>query len=79
MSHQIVADALKDNDLSPQYLEVEITESAVMDNVEDAISKLTKIHSMGVHISVDDFGTGYTSIIYLRQFPVSVLKIDQTL
>jgi diguanylate cyclase (GGDEF)-like protein len=75
---QIVSDALKENNLNPKYLEVEITETAVMDNVDEAIAKLTSIHKMGVHISVDDFGTGYTSISYLRQFPVSVLKIDQT-
>ncbi len=75
---QIVADALKESKLNPKYLEVEITETAVMDNVEEAINKLTIINKMGVSISVDDFGTGYTSISYLRQFPVSVLKIDQT-
>lgn len=75
---QIVRDALTANRIDPQYLEVEITETAVMDNVDDAIAKLKSIRAMGVHISVDDFGTGYTSINYLRQYPVSVLKIDQT-
>lgn len=75
---QIVTDALKESMLDAKYLEVEITETAVMDDVEGAISKLKAIHTMGVHISVDDFGTGYTSINYLRQFPVNVLKIDQT-
>lgn len=75
---QIVADALKKHDLAPKYLEVEITETAVMDNAEETIEKLNRIHDMGVNISVDDFGTGYTSINYLRKFPVSVLKIDQT-
>jgi EAL domain-containing protein (putative c-di-GMP-specific phosphodiesterase class I) len=49
-----------------------------MENVDDAIAKLKSIKEMGVHISVDDFGTGYTSINYLRQYPISVLKIDQT-
>lgn len=75
---QIVKDALAQNNLGPEYLEVEITETAVMDNVDDAIAKLKSIREMGVHISVDDFGTGYTSINYLRQYPISVLKIDQT-
>lgn len=75
---QIVKDALEKNDLDPKYLEVEITETAVMENVEETIGKLKKIREMGVHISVDDFGTGYTSINYLRQYPISVLKIDQT-
>lgn len=75
---QIVRDALAKSKLDPKYLEVEITETAVMDNVDDAIAKLKNIREMGVHISVDDFGTGYTSINYLRQYPISVLKIDQT-
>lgn len=75
---QIITDALYEYHLEPKYLELEITETAVMDNVDIAISKLKAIHTMGVRISVDDFGTGYTSINYLRQFPVSVLKIDQT-
>ena len=75
---QIVKDALTAYQIDPKYLEVEITETAVMVNVDDAIAKLKSIRAMGVHISVDDFGTGYTSINYLRQYPVSVLKIDQT-
>jgi EAL domain-containing protein (putative c-di-GMP-specific phosphodiesterase class I) len=74
---QVVIDALQQSKLDPQYLEVEITESAVMDDVETAIDRLNVIAKMGVRISVDDFGTGYTSISYLKQFPVSILKIDQ--
>lgn len=74
---QIVADALRESNLNAKYLEIEITETAVMDNVEVAINRLKSIDAMGVRISVDDFGTGYTSISYLKQFPVSVLKIDQ--
>lgn len=74
---QLVEDVLKETNLKPQYLEVEITETAVMDNVDNATTKLRSISAMGVRISVDDFGTGYTSISYLKQFPVSVLKIDQ--
>lgn len=75
---QLVADILAETGLAPEYLELEITETAVMDNVESAISRLIEIKSMGVQISIDDFGTGYTSISYLKQFPVSVLKIDQS-
>ncbi len=74
----LVAMVLADTGLEPQYLELEITETAVMDNVEAAISRLRDIKEMGVHIAIDDFGTGYTSISYLKQFPVSVLKIDQS-
>lgn len=75
---KIVEDSLADSNLDPSQLEIEITETAVTDNVEIAINKLNTLKSMGITISVDDFGTGYTSINYLRQFPVSILKIDQT-
>lgn len=75
---QTVEDALKNSRLDPQYLEIEITETAVMDDVDEAIIKLKKIRDMGVKISMDDFGSGYTSINYLRQYPISILKIDQT-
>ena len=74
---QVIATVLKETGLEAKYLEVEITETAVMDNVDIAISRLNSIKSMGIRISVDDFGTGYTSISYLKQFPISVLKIDQ--
>lgn len=74
---KVVVDALHNSKLDPKYLEVEITETAVMDDVETAINRLNSIAQMGVRISVDDFGTGYTSISYLKQFPVSILKIDQ--
>lgn len=75
---QLVAKVLADTGLDPQYLEIEITETAVMDNVESAINRLKEIKAMGVEISIDDFGTGYTSISYLKQFSVSILKIDQS-
>lgn len=75
---QLVATVLADTNLEPQYLEIEITETAVMDNVDSAINRLKEIKEMGVQISIDDFGTGYTSISYLKQFSVSVLKIDQS-
>jgi len=74
---QLISSVLSETQLDPQYLELEITESAVMDDVESATNKLIDIQSMGVKISIDDFGSGYTSIGYLKRFPVSVLKIDQ--
>lgn len=74
---QMVSNVLSETGLEPQYLELEITESAVMENVETAAKKLNKVKEMGVKVSIDDFGTGYTSINYLKQFPVSYLKIDQ--
>jgi diguanylate cyclase (GGDEF)-like protein len=75
---QLVASVLKESGLEPEYLNLEITETAVMDNVETAIQRLTEIKGMGVEISVDDFGTGYTSISYLKRFPIDVLKVDQS-
>ncbi|MDR3478762.1 MAG: EAL domain-containing protein [Gammaproteobacteria bacterium] len=75
---QLVVDILKETGLAAEYLELEITESAMMDNVDNAISKLNEIKDLGVKISIDDFGTGYTSISYLKQFPIHFLKIDQS-
>lgn len=74
----LIAKILKETDLAPQYLELEITETTVMDNVESAAKKLNEIKRMGVKISIDDFGTGYTSINYLKQFPINILKIDRS-
>jgi diguanylate cyclase (GGDEF)-like protein len=74
----LVKTVLTETGLAPEFLELEITETAVMDNVDAAINRLNDIKQMGVKITIDDFGTGYTSISYLKQFPVSVLKIDQS-
>ena len=74
---QVISDALRETNLNPTYLEVEITETAVMDNADIALNRLRSIHAMGIRIAVDDFGTGYSSISYLKQFPVGVLKIDK--
>lgn len=74
---QLISSVLTETKLNPKYLELEITETAVMEDVDVAASKLNEIRNMGVSISIDDFGTGYTSINYLKQFPISVLKIDQ--
>lgn len=74
---QLVSNALKETGLSSEYLELELTESAVMDNVDVVINKLNAVRDMGVKIAIDDFGTGYTSINYLRQLPVSIIKIDR--
>jgi len=63
--------------LAPQFLEVELTESAVMSDAEESIRILEAISRMGVLVSVDDFGTGYSSMSYLRRFPIDKLKIDR--
>ena len=59
-------------------LELELTESMVMQNVEEHVVTLNKLHAMGVQISIDDFGTGYSSLSYLKRFPINTLKIDQS-
>jgi EAL domain-containing protein (putative c-di-GMP-specific phosphodiesterase class I) len=74
---EVISETLKITKLEPKYLEIEITETAVMDDVENTIGKLNNIRKMGIPISIDDFGTGYTSISYLKQFPINTLKIDQ--
>jgi len=69
--------ALEDANLRPEFLEVELTESAVMSDPEESIAILEQLSAMGVLVSVDDFGTGYSSMSYLRRFPIDKLKIDR--
>ncbi len=69
---------LTETQLSAQYLELEITESAAMQNVDFSKEILTELYNMGVSISIDDFGTGYCSFNYLKQFPIHCLKIDRS-
>lgn len=75
---EIVRGALQDARLEPRFLEVELTESAVMTNPEESAAILEQLSRMGVVVSVDDFGTGYSSINYLRRFPIDKLKIDRS-
>jgi diguanylate cyclase (GGDEF)-like protein len=70
--------ALTDANVSARYLEIELTESAVMTHPEESVEILERLSRMGVVVSVDDFGTGYSSISYLRRFPIDKLKIDRT-
>jgi diguanylate cyclase (GGDEF)-like protein/PAS domain S-box-containing protein len=73
-----IEDVLDETGLTPGCLEIEITESLVMEDVEGAIRTMGLLKSMGVKLSIDDFGTGYSSLSYLRRFPVDVLKIDRS-
>ena len=74
----VVRDALENSGLSPSRLEIEITESAMVDDVEGAIKLLNELKGLGVSISMDDFGTGYSSLSYLSRFPFDKIKIDQS-
>jgi diguanylate cyclase len=75
---EMVRSALKDAQLEPRFLEVELTETAVMSNAEESIYILESLSRLGVLVSVDDFGTGYSSMSYLRRFPIDKLKIDRS-
>jgi diguanylate cyclase (GGDEF)-like protein/PAS domain S-box-containing protein len=74
---EVVA-ALKDSGLAPRLLELEITESAMMEQPERAAEKLQELRSLGVRFAVDDFGTGYSSLARLKKFPLSAVKIDRS-
>ena len=73
-----VSRVLEETRLDPQHLELELTESMVMHNVEAAVATLQGLKSLGVALSVDDFGTGYSSLAYLRGLPIDKLKIDRS-
>jgi diguanylate cyclase (GGDEF)-like protein/PAS domain S-box-containing protein len=75
---EMLVSVLEDSGLEPEKLDLELTESVVMHNVEGAIATMNKLHAMGVSLSLDDFGTGYSSMQYLKQFPIDYLKIDQS-
>ncbi|MFZ1724014.1 MAG: EAL domain-containing protein [Dokdonella sp.] len=74
---QRLCDILAENDLAPNQLELELTESVVMANAEQSISTLRQLKAVGVTLSIDDFGTGYSSLSYLRRLPIDTLKIDK--
>ena len=75
---ETVAQILLETQLSAQCLKLEITESAMMDNVEEAIALLQQLKAIGIKLSIDDFGTGYSSLSYLQQFCADTLKVDRS-
>ena len=72
-----VQETLARHALSPRRLEIEITESAAMSDIDDTVGKLRELRALGVHVALDDFGTAYSSLTYLKRLPLDVLKIDQ--
>ncbi|CDZ75908.1 Bacteriophytochrome cph2 [Legionella massiliensis] len=70
--------ALNDSQLNPEYIELELTESIIMNDKKQNLRTLERLKDMGVYLTIDDFGTGYSSLNYLREFPVNKLKIDQS-
>ena len=73
-----VSSVLKKVGMDARWLELELTESLLMQNPESAIATLERLKGVGIHLSIDDFGTGYSSLSYLKRFPIDALKIDQS-
>jgi len=74
----MVGRILKETGLDANYLELELTESVVMDNAEAVVKILGELKETGVRLAIDDFGTGYSSLIYLKLMPIDIIKIDQS-
>ena len=74
----VVAEALEESGLAPNRLELEITETLLLDKSGLVLATLHALRALGIHISMDDFGTGYSSLSYLRSFPFDKIKIDRS-
>ena len=73
-----ISSILRGHEISPTSLELEITETTLMENPERTIKLLDQLYGLGLHLAIDDFGTGYSSLSALQQFPISTLKVDQS-
>jgi EAL domain-containing protein (putative c-di-GMP-specific phosphodiesterase class I) len=75
---QVVRDTLDDTSLRPDQLELEVTESTIMEDIETTVSTLERLKDLGIELAIDDFGTGYSSLQYLKRFPIHRLKVDRS-
>jgi len=73
-----LANSVRKHRITPNHLELELTESVIMRDAETTVDILERLHDMGFRLSIDDFGTGYSSLSYLRRFPIDKIKIDQS-
>ena len=69
---------LRKNNVSPSIIEIEITESIMIDSAEKALQRIDELKQLGLKVAIDDFGTGYSSLSYLNSFPTDMLKIDKS-
>ncbi len=75
---RIISDTLEETGLAPEYLDVELTESIALRDINHAIEQMNEIRRLGVRISMDDFGTGYSSLSYIQKLPITLLKLDRS-
>jgi len=75
---KLVESVLHETGLGPRYLNLELTETVVVRDVQGSVSQLKKLHEVGITVAIDDFGVGYSSLSYLKDFPVDQLKIDRS-
>ncbi|MBO1512593.1 bifunctional diguanylate cyclase/phosphodiesterase [Metabacillus bambusae] len=74
----MVKEIIDETQLSPHFLELELTENLIIQNTEETLHKMSRLKDLGIKISIDDFGTGYSSLGYLKNFPINTLKIDRS-
>ena len=76
--NELVKNALRETGFPAEWLELELTESGLMENQEKVVDVLNHLRTQGICLAIDDFGTGYSSLAYLKRFPLDVLKIDKS-